>query len=147
MFDGFVRDLLQETRPDLSDLTPGDSVLLLRLAVSALAQEGKIPYLAQAFPAAGFYAALRQEISLLKRAGLEPAFFRNLVPATNQPLRELAAVYERYQQLLNERHLADGEEKFRLAVAESANAVHWLKGKQLLVIGFTDFTQQQEALL
>lgn len=147
LFDGFVRDLLQETRPDLSDLTPGDSVLLLRLAVSALAQEGKIPYLAQAFPAAGFYAALRQEISLLKRAGLEPAFFRNLVPATNQPLRELAAVYERYQQLLNERHLADGEEKFRLAVAESANAVHWLKGKQLLVIGFTDFTQQQEALL
>ena len=146
LFDGFIRDLLQETRPDLTDLTAGGGVFLLCLALSELAQEGKIPYLVQAFPAVGFYTALRQEISLLKRAGLDPASFGNLVRAANQPLRELAAVYERYQQLLTERHLADGEEKFRL-VTESANATQWLRGKHLFVIGFTDFTWQQEALL
>lgn len=147
LFDGFVRDLLQEIRPDLSDLTPGGSILLLRLAVAELAKEGRIPYLAKAFPAVGFYATLRQEISLLKRAGLDPVSFGHLVRTADQPLHELAAVYARYQQLLSERHLADGEEKYRQAVAESDKVLPWLQGKELLVIGFTDFTRQQEALL
>ncbi|NLM36686.1 MAG: hypothetical protein GX202_00990 [Firmicutes bacterium] len=147
LFDGFVRDLLQETRPDLSDLTPGGSILLLRLAVAELTQEGRIPYLAQAFPAVGFYATLRQEIGLLKRAGLDPASFGRLVRAADQPLQELAVVYARYQQLLSGRCLADGEEKYRLAVAESAKTIPWLQGKELVVVGFTDFTRQQEALI
>lgn len=147
LFDGFVRDLLRETRPDLADLTPGGSVLLLRLALSILAQEGKIPYLTRAVPTAGFYAALREEISLLKRAGFDPSTFKNLVRGTKQPLSELALVFARYQQLLDERGLADGEEKFRLAVGESARATYWFREKQLLVIGFTDFTRQQEVLL
>lgn len=147
LFDGLVRDLLQETRPDLSDLTPGNSVLLLRMIITELAQQGRIPYLAQAFPATGFFAALRQEINLLQRAGLEPASFRALVRGANQPLEELATVFERYQQQMNQLHLADGEEKLRLAVAECANATNWRNWRQLLVIGFTDFTPQQEALL
>ena len=43
--------------------------------------------------------------------------------------------------------MADGEEKFRLAVAESAVPPTGSGKNNSLVIGFTDFTRQQEVLL
>jgi hypothetical protein len=147
LMDALVRDILAETRPELTELSPGNSILLLRLVIDDLGREGKIPYLAQAFPAPGFYEDLRQEIILLKRAALDPPAFAQLVKDANQPLQELALVFGKYQETLKHHHLADPEEKIRLATIESQKAFCWQKIEQLWVIGFTDFTAQQEAFL
>ena len=147
LFDALVREILDETRPELIDLTLGSSVLLLRFVVQELAQQGLIPYLAQAFPSASFYTALRQELLLLKRAALDPPVFFKMVKGGSQPLQELALVYDRFQQCLNQRQLADAEEKIRLATVDSVHATCWQRLEHLWVIGFTDFTPQQEAFL
>ncbi|NLY91398.1 MAG: hypothetical protein GX081_07295 [Firmicutes bacterium] len=144
LIDALVRDILEETRTGLAELTSGGSVLLLRLVADALARKGKTPYLAQASPTPGFYEALRREILLLKRAALEPSAFLNLVQSASPPLQELALVYAEYQQTLKRQHLADTEEKLRLATMEIVNASCWQKIGHLWVIGFTDFTPQQE---
>lgn len=147
LFDALVREILEETRPELIDLTPGSSILLLRFVVLDLAQQGLIPYLAQAFPASSFYTALRQELLLLKRAALDPSVFSEMVKGGSQPLQELALVYDRWHQYLSQQQLADGEEKIRLATRDSVNATCWQRLEHLWVIGFTDFTPQQETFL
>ncbi len=147
LIDALVRDIIEETRTDLIELTAGGSILLLRLVVDALAREGKTPYLAQAHPTPGFYEALRREILLLKRTALDPPSFLELVRNASPPLQELALVFARYQQTLERQHLADTEEKLRLATMERGNASCWQKIEHLWVIGFTDFTPQQEEFL
>lgn len=147
LIEALVRDILAETRNGLVELTAGGSVFLLRMVVDTLAQEGKIPYLAQASPTPGFCETLRRELLLLKRAALAPAVFSGLVQKANPPLKELALVYTEYQQALERLHLADSEEKLRLATIESVHAAYWQKIERIWVIGFTDFTPAQENFL
>ncbi len=147
LFDGLVRSILEETRPQLLDLSAGQGGLLLGLLAGELGAGGKLPYLNNAVYSTHLYASLREEILQLKRAGIGARDFTTLATGGSGALQELAILYEHYQQFMEEHQMADAEEKIRLAMIDAPQST-WLRElDQLMVFGFTDFTRQQTELL
>ncbi len=147
LVDGLVREIINETRPGIIDFPPGSGSLFLRLFTEELIALEKIKYLSAAIPSPSLYSSMREELLLLKRAGIDPVAFANLAADGSQALKDLSFLYEGYQQFMEEHKLADAEEKIRLATIDVVKS-SWLRTiEHLYVLGFTDFTAQQEDLL
>lgn len=147
LFDGLVREILNETRPQMIDLSPGRGALLLRLLAEELSADARLSYLTTAVSSPRLYSSLRKEILILKRARIEPRTFTGLVTDGSPALQDLSLLYDHYQKYMEEHNLADAEEKIRLATMDAPKSTWLQQLDHLLVFGFTDFTRQQTELL
>jgi ATP-dependent helicase/DNAse subunit B len=147
LFDGLVREIIDETRPEATDVSSGTGSLILRMLAEELTSQGKIRYLSQAIDSPGLYPSIMEELSLLKRGGIDSQLFTKLVADGSQALKDLSLLYNAYQKFIEEYSLVDTEERIRLAITDVTKANGIRKIEHLLVLGFTDFTLQQEVLL
>lgn len=151
LFAGLIREIWEEQRADWTSLSAEEVSLVLRKIFDQLRAEGKLPYYGQALTSAGFFSALREEITALKRSGVSARALRDWVTrdlAGERPaLRDFSLIYHEYQRLLSVNKWADQEEKLVLATVDLPKSA-WAKSlSHLFVIGFSDFTVEQEKFL
>lgn len=147
LFDGLVREIIDETRPESTDLSLGTGSLILRMIAEELTTQGRIRYLSQAIDSPGLYPSILEELSLLKRGGINPQLFTKLVADDYQALKDLSLLYDAYQNFIEQHSLVDTEERIKLAIMDVTKSAGIRNIEHLLVLGFTDFTLQQELLL
>jgi len=151
LFDGLIREIWEETRPDWTWLSGEAVTLILRKIFLELKDKGEIPYYGQALESPGFFSVLNEEITTLKRSGITARVFadwlRREPPGTRPAQRDFSLIYQRYQDLLVSRKWADAEDKLSHATVDLSRSL-WVKSLQrLYVIGFSDFTSEQERFL
>ncbi|MBI3923789.1 MAG: exodeoxyribonuclease V subunit gamma [Armatimonadetes bacterium] len=148
------------TFPDLADRLLTENVqtirrisvpaqhLLLRRIVDEMSREGALNYFApvQDFP--GFLSALLELITELKRGAVEPEDFLRLVDSaefSDPRTQELATLYFRYQQRLNDLNLFDSEGRFWWArnLLEEGKPRPFQNLRSVYVDGFSDWTPTQ----
>ncbi len=152
------------TFPDLAELilrANGESVaqitgwqrhLLMRSVARELCETGQLHELAEMCRFPGFIDELCSLVDELKRAAVDPRQFAARVAASSVNdlrSRELAAVYERYQRLLQEREVFDDAGRFWQArdVLMDARRRPFEDLRLILVDGFDDFTTTQLQVL
>ncbi|MCO6450860.1 MAG: exodeoxyribonuclease V subunit gamma [Caldilineales bacterium] len=140
-----ILELSGESAPRLSEPVQHR---LLRAAIDTLCEEGMLEFYAPLRDKPGFLQRLRELILELKQALIEPAAFAEAVSGETQRTVELAAIYGRYQNWLQQSGWADAEGQGWLA--EVALKKHQNLGKDihyLAVDGFDEFNPTQLAVL
>lgn len=151
LFAGLIREIWEEQRTEWTSLSTEEVSFVLRKLFTQLRTEGKIPYYGQALTSAGFFSALREEITTLKRSGVSARALREWVTrdlAGERPaLQDFSLLYHEYQRLLSVHKWADQEERLAQATVDLPQSA-WAKSlSHLFVIGFSDFTVEQERFL
>ncbi|HHU50858.1 MAG TPA: hypothetical protein GXZ36_03420 [Firmicutes bacterium] len=151
LFAGLIREIWEEQRTDWTSLSTEEVSFVLRKVFTQLRTEGKIPYYGQALTSAGFFSALREEITTLKRSGVSARALREWVTRDltyeRPALQDFSLIYYEYQRLLSVHKWADQEEKLAHATVDLPQSA-WAKSlSHLFVIGFSDFTVEQERFL
>ncbi|MCP4168097.1 MAG: hypothetical protein GY759_19690 [Chloroflexi bacterium] len=121
---------------------------LLRAVVDTLYDEGALLHYAPLRDKPGFLRRLRELILELKQARVEPQVFGRALVAEPRRLSELAAIYQRYQDWLQDSGWADAEGQGWLAALALKD--HPLLGGDihlLAVDGFDEFNPTQLAVL
>lgn len=152
LFDGLVREVWQETRPDWGQVSGEAGTLILRRIFLNLKAEGQLSYYSRALDSFGFFSSLREEIAALKRGGITAERFAEWAAegpggGARPANRDFSLIYREYQNFLHRNRLADAEERITLTTVD-LEISSWIKSlRRLLVIGFPNFTGQQEAFL
>ena len=82
---------------------------LLRAIVDDLVANGRLQYYTPLQDKPGFFQMLRRFIRELKRSRIEPEVLTTAVSDQPPHLQELALIYDRYQQWLQDKNWADDE--------------------------------------
>ena len=121
---------------------------LLRAIVDELAADDRLPYYTPLQNKPGFFQALRTNIREFKRARIEPEALAAAVADQPPHLQELALIYGRYQQWLQQNKSADDEERGWLAQIALDEQPDLCAGWRLLLVdGFGEFNPTQLAVL
>ncbi|MBL9125861.1 MAG: PD-(D/E)XK nuclease family protein [Planctomycetaceae bacterium] len=150
-FDTFASSILREAE---SPIHPIDSVLkrqLLERLVDEAAAAGELDYFRPIVGTAGLVDLLAEFISDLKRHEVWPQKYREACRPgrAGRKDRELALLYERYQDCLNQGRLYDAEGRFWWARTLLRENPEILAPTPRLIVadGFTDFTYTQHEIL
>jgi ATP-dependent helicase/DNAse subunit B len=130
------------------EISAEERELLLRRIVADLAGSGTLQHFAGSTEFDGFYEHLASFIRELKACQIKPADFRNAVLDKTRRDVELAEIYSRYQDALEEGNLYDSEGRFwqaRLVLEDPAKLPHLYD--EVFLDGFTDFTANELSLL
>lgn len=147
-FVALAEKVLRGARVPFRPISLHQRELIIRSITAELDREDKISFFAGSLASPGLYRELLSLIRELKTWQIEPEKFRRFPTARTARDRELALIYERYQDLLRERRLYDSEGRFWEArrVLESRCPLEPLPGV-LLLDGFSDFTPNEMTLL
>lgn len=153
LFDGLTRFILRHTSHDRRPIEDAVKYFLLEQIIARLTTTGVLQYLPAIARLPGTVESVGSVIGEIKRAGMNPVLLRELI-STGQPQPrdlDIAAIYEAYQQALDEHRLMDADEA-------TASALHILQSRPdlpsslaqtttLFIDGFFDFTPIQKNLL
>lgn len=143
----YARVLTLAGRP-IPRLTDPVQHRLLRGVIDALGDEGALSHYAPLRHKPGFLRRLRDLILELKQARIDPAAFTAAVAASPPRLRELAAIYRRYQSWLQAAGWADAEgQGWLAALALEEDSTLGRDIHLLAVDGFDQFNPTQLAVL
>ena len=121
---------------------------LLRAAIDSLCDEGALLHYAPLRDKPGFVRRLRELILELKQARVTPEDFASALVGEPRRLSELAAIYQRYQDWLQDTGWADAEGQGWLAAIALENHPALGSNIRLLAVdGFDEFNPTQLAVL
>jgi len=151
-FPDLAHLLLEANREQVAGITTLQQSLLLRSITDELCAAGELPELAPMCDFPGFLDSLGDFIEELKRIAIDPAQFREGLErsgAEDTRGRELALVYERYQERLRSLDLYDEPGLFWWArdVLAQGKRRPFEALRLILVDGFDDFTTTQLQVL
>ena len=151
-FAGFAESLIAGSKRRVRPITAAQKRRLLQHAISKAIEGRKIGHFAQVASTTGFVSQVDLFVADLKRADIWPEDFQQWCqtqPRADRRSRELAAIYDNYQQLLHRSELYDAEGRFwaaREILAESIASDR--RNYDLVVVnGFNDFTTAQYDIL
>jgi len=150
-FDQFAEAVLQASREPVRPLSRLMKRQLVRLLLDDELEAGRIRHYRPIARTTGLVDQICELISELKRLDIWPDRFRRACQSRGMTEKdaELLAVYEAYQEVLNEHHLYDAEGRFwsaRRLLAEGRRRP--FERLQLVVVdGFADFTPPQHEIL
>ena len=130
------------------EISAHERELLLRRIVADLAAAGALQHFAGSVEFDGFYQHLASFIRELKACQIKPADFRKAVLDKTRRDVELAEIYSRYQDALEEGNLYDSEGRFwqaRVVLEDPARLPRLYD--EVFLDGFTDFTANELSLL
>lgn len=146
LFDGLVDRILSEAGGGSRVIDAVTKEIILREVVAGLLREGRLPYFAAVAGYPGFVRSLAGLIGEIKRAGAGPEAFAAAGPKGE----EVARIYSEYQSRLTAAGLADGDDRYLLALnrSEVPGARNYLGRFSVLVVdGFLSFTPVQLRVL
>jgi len=150
-FDQLHGLLLQQSAAAFTELVEPVRQRLLRVVVDELVQAGALPFYQSLAARPGFVTILDDLIAELKGARIDPATLIGTLDDRRQPprLRELAAIYARYQRHLQANQWADraGVGWLALEQVEQPAFVWPAAWSPLFFDGFDSFTKVQLAVL
>ena len=153
-FQQFADLLLNQSGPSLRFVGQLLKRQVLQRVVAGLDRAGQLQYFAPIANKAGLVDLLAGLMSDLKRQEVWPDEFRRSVAllGPSEKNREIAAVYDQYQQLLNDHRLYDSEGRFwsARALLDQQATDRWGQFailRHIVVDGFTDFTRTQHEIL
>lgn len=147
-FVALAEKVLRAARVPFRPISLHQRELIIRSITAELEREGKLSFFAGSLVAPGLYRELLGLIRELKAWQIEPEKFRRFPTARTARDRELALVYERYQEILRERRLYDSEGRFWEARSELENGCPLAPPPGVLLLdGFSDFTPNEMTLL
>ncbi len=144
--------LLRANGQSVAQVSSWQRQLLMRSVTQELCAQGRLPELAHICGYPGFIDELCDLVEEIKRAAVDPAQFSERVHASrvnDARSRELAAIYERYQALLQEHDVFDEAGRFWRArdVLDSGRRRPFDDLRLILVDGFDDLTTTQTQVL
>ncbi|HUW58766.1 MAG TPA: UvrD-helicase domain-containing protein, partial [Planctomycetota bacterium] len=150
-FIQFAEEVLERHAPGIRPIEATVEDELLTHIITQLASEGRLAYHARVLNFRGFVRAVRAFIMELKRAETTPEMFARFAgrSGASDRDRELSAVYSRYQEMLGDRGLYDGEGRFwqaKLLVSEGKLGP-FAGLAEIFLDGFYDFTPTQLGLI
>lgn len=150
-FDSFAEWLLRRAGHSFTPISSTVRRLLLRRLIRELRESGELNYFANVAETPGFLNAVEAFIVELKRNEIWPENYLQAskqVSASPERDRELGRLYQLYQNVLEQHCWYDSPGRFWLAREELAagrcDPVSWT---YIAVVGFTDFTRTQHAIL
>jgi ATP-dependent helicase/DNAse subunit B len=147
-FRSLYADLLARAGQPKPRLLDPVQVRLLRAIVDRLWRQGELHHYGSLRTKPGFVVALRDFIQELKRARVDPVKFSTDVKAFGARLRELAAIYQAYQDWLLEEDWVDPEgQGWLAAIALDENPKLGSEIRLLVVNGFDEFNPTQLGVL
>lgn len=146
LFEGFIGEIVE--RFGLKQRTPSmlERNLLITQCFRKLEAEGKMGYLNRAPFTASYRQAILQGIAEWKRDRLTPEVFRQWADSRGEKERQLALLYESYQELLT----GYGYSEADITLTELQAKLGQLILQQrtpVLLYGFTDLTPLQNAFI
>jgi ATP-dependent helicase/DNAse subunit B len=150
-FDHFAEAVLKASREPVRPLSRSAKRQLVRLLLDEHLQAGRIRHFLPIARTGGLVELVCELISELKRLDIWPDRFRDACRSRGMTAKdaELWAIYEAYQQVLNEHHLYDAEGRFwsaRRLLRDGCRAP-FERLRLVVVDGFTDFTPPQHEIL
>jgi ATP-dependent helicase/DNAse subunit B len=150
-FDQFADEILKFAPQAVVPCSATMQRVLLRRIVAELVRGKQLQHFRRIARTAGFLDLVSSFIAELKRSETWPEHFSEACTKRGNRAsdRELALIYERYQQALHSANVYDGEGRFWSARTALADG-HWgrFAGLSLAVVdGFTDFTAAQFKIL
>ncbi|HEX2618528.1 MAG TPA: hypothetical protein VHL11_00240, partial [Phototrophicaceae bacterium] len=148
-FYELYRRLLNIARQPARGLADSARFGLLRMVIGQLKAEGALPLYSAIADTPGFLRIVADLIFELKQNQVYPdAFLKAAGVTRSRKDNELAAIYDRYQQILREYNLVDREGEGWLALERLKNLDSKTLALDLLVVdGFDQFTVVQAKLL
>jgi ATP-dependent helicase/nuclease subunit B len=117
---------------------------MVRSAIDSLQAAGELPYYAPIRRTPGFIRAMAEHIAEFKRAMIPPDKLAAALVEREPRLREMAAIYRRYQEAMQALGWADREGAGWLAVRALTKQADLLPSMDLLVVdGFDSFSPLQ----
>jgi ATP-dependent helicase/nuclease subunit B len=153
IFDGLVNHILKHAGEDRRFISDGTKYCLLEQLIGKLTTADVLRHIPAIALQPGTIESVSRVVGEIKRAGMPPELFREFVSVATPQARDLdmAAIYEAYQQLLDERGLMDADEAAARALTvlrTRSDLPPWMsKTTTLFIDGFYDFTPIQKQLL
>src|SRR5262245_11113946 len=152
-FEQFVQALLAQSGPGPRFLGRTLKRQLVKRLIAEAVADGRLNYFAPIAQTRGLLDLICGFISDMKRQAVASQRFAGLAASqASEKSRELADIYSRYEQLLDERQLFDADEQFLLASkalkdlpAEGCGL--FINLRLIVVDGFSDFTAAQHRIL
>lgn len=143
-FGGFYHAILDQAGASLPLISQPVGFRLISQAVSQASLQGRLPYYDPIKEKPGFINLLSERFAELKRALVMPEDFVAQTVSETPAVRELAYLYQAYQDKLHQIGWADSEGLSWLAVEAMQNQPSLVKNISLVVVdGFTDFNASQ----
>ena len=153
LFDGLTQRILKHAGVERRLIEDNTKYFLLEQIIAQLTVAGALQHIPAIALLPGTIESVGNLIGEIKRAGMPPDVFREFANTAKPQPRDLdvAAIYEAYQQLLDERALMDADEAAVRALdvlRTRPDVPPWLSHTTTLFIdGFFDFTPIQKHLL
>lgn len=153
LFDGLTQRILKHAGVERRLIEDSTKYFLLEQNIAQLTVAGALQHIPAIALLPGTIESVGNLIGEIKRAGMPPDVFREFVNTAKPQPRDLdiAAIYEAYQQLLDERALMDSDEAAVRALdvlRTRPDVPPWLSHTTTFFIdGFFDFTPIQKHLL
>ncbi len=147
LFEGFIEELVRRFGLEGRRPSPVEQELLVTEAFFSLSQAGKLGYLNQAPFSPSYRRAILEGIREWKRAGLTQEIFKEWAEGQNAKERQLALVYEAYQELLVERGLSEEDQILNRLEELRSSATKTPETTTVIMYGFTDLTPLQKDFL
>ncbi len=146
-FAGFAESTLANRAKQIHPITRLQKGRILQQVVENCLDMGKLKHFARVAKTPGFLAQVDESLAELKRRDIWPEDFAQL--ARHQRDHDLATLYSRYQQYLNDHDLYDAEGRFWAArkVLAQATVSDAAQFDLIVVDGFSDFTPAQVDIL
>lgn len=150
-FDQFAETVVRVSPRPVRPLGRVAKRQLVRLLLDEQFEAGRVRHFLPIARTGGLVGQICELVSELKRLDIWPDRFRRACQARGMTQRdvELAAIYEAYQQVLNEHHLYDAEGRFwsaRTLLGEGRRRPYE-RLRLVVVDGFADFTPPQHEIL
>lgn len=150
-FAALAGRILSEAGIPQRSVSPMRRHLILRQTIDELHEQEMLVGLGGIAGTPGIVVSVDHAISELKRAAVDPEEFSRVVPAGDRKNRDLAEIYRRYQQRLQQEQLFDVEGQMWLAREYLQTHPESRAGlgpvRALIADGFTDFTPTQLGIL
>jgi ATP-dependent helicase/DNAse subunit B len=146
LFEGFIEETAERFGLNWRQPSMLERNLLIARSFEKLAAEGKMDYLNRVPFGASYRQAILQGIAEWKRSGLNPEIFKQWAGTLGEKERELALLFENYQELLAGYGLVEADIILRELQEKSGQVVHG-KPSPVLLYGFTDLTSLQQAFM
>ncbi len=148
LFDAVYEDILEKAGIIQQSLENASRYRLLHTILSRLKRDDKLKYYGSIAHKPGFIGALSSFILELKQGRVFPERFKEVALRRREKDRELASIYELYQQFLIEKGLVDREGKGWLAIQSLEEREDIYSDLTLLAVdGFDQFNPNQLYLL
>lgn len=147
LFEGFIEELVGRFGIEGRRPSSIEQELLITEAFNRLVQVGALSYLNRIPFSASYRQALLEGIREWKRAGLTPEILKEWASDQNAKEKELALVYQAYQQLLIHRGIQEEDLILNRLAKQRAEAGKVPETDLVMVYGFTDLTPLQNDYL